>query len=117
MGKRLRQPTAVEPTVSCGDTAARDRMRSRGKERAAGCSGRAKAKALHGSTAIKYAMGNPKVPGTAAHARYQRYCVAQTVAEAQQLGALPEDLRHDRNKGYLRELKVPGRRLSGKQAE
>lgn len=51
---------------------------------------------------IAYLKDNPKIEGSSAHQRYQRYRSARTVAEAVRKGALPMDLRYDYDKGYLR---------------
>ena len=78
-----------------------------------GCSGAA---ALTARSVIQYMLPNPKVPGSSAHARYDKYCIATTLAEARALGALSKDIQFDRQKGYIHEeKKVPQRRLSSKQ--
>ena len=65
---------------------------------------------------IQYTLPNPKAPGSSAHARYDKYCIATTLAEARALGALSKDIQYDRQKGYIHEeKKVPQRRMSSKQ--
>eukprot|EP00446_Apocalathium_sp_SHHI-4_P032421 CAMPEP_0177246294 /NCGR_PEP_ID=MMETSP0367-20130122/50929_1 /TAXON_ID=447022 ORGANISM="Scrippsiella hangoei-like, Strain SHHI-4" /NCGR_SAMPLE_ID=MMETSP0367 /ASSEMBLY_ACC=CAM_ASM_000362 /LENGTH=526 /DNA_ID=CAMNT_0018698297 /DNA_START=63 /DNA_END=1640 /DNA_ORIENTATION=- len=44
---------------------------------------------------------NPKLPGSAAHKRYNKYLRARTVGEARRLGCFPIDLQYDFNWGYL----------------
>jgi len=50
---------------------------------------------------IKYAE-NPKRPGTSAHARYEKYKHAKTIAEALRCGAAKGDIDHDFKSGFLR---------------
>ncbi|CAE7288125.1 unnamed protein product, partial [Symbiodinium necroappetens] len=50
---------------------------------------------------IKYAE-NPKRPGTSAHARYEKYKHAKTIAEALKCGAAKGDIDHDFKNGFLR---------------
>lgn len=45
-------------------------------------------------------VGNPKKPGTAAHARYANYCQATTVGQAVALGMLQVDFMHDTKRNY-----------------
>eukprot|EP00929_Paragymnodinium_shiwhaense_P103413 TRINITY_DN6689_c0_g1_i2.p1 TRINITY_DN6689_c0_g1~~TRINITY_DN6689_c0_g1_i2.p1 ORF type:complete len:468 (-),score=76.91 TRINITY_DN6689_c0_g1_i2:110-1513(-) len=49
---------------------------------------------------IKYQKTNPKVPGTAAHKRYERYKFASTIADALRRGAENLDLAYDYNQGF-----------------
>ena len=72
---------------------------------------------LAAASSISFTFTNPKVPGSAAHARYDQYRVACTLAEAAALGAQSRDLQHDRAKGYLRELDPPKptRRVTSKR--
>ena len=99
------------PVVACGRT-------SGGQQPglAATSSGSSGADALTARSVIQYTLPNPKVPGSSAHARYDKYCIATTLAEARALGALSKDIQFDRQKGYIHEeKKVPQRRLSSKQ--
>lgn len=55
---------------------------------------------LYDDDKICYAP-NPKIVGSASHKLYQRYGLAQSVAEAKRLGARPIDFAFDSNWGYL----------------
>eukprot|EP00445_Apocalathium_hangoei_P018342 CAMPEP_0203891616 /NCGR_PEP_ID=MMETSP0359-20131031/34880_1 /ASSEMBLY_ACC=CAM_ASM_000338 /TAXON_ID=268821 /ORGANISM="Scrippsiella Hangoei, Strain SHTV-5" /LENGTH=526 /DNA_ID=CAMNT_0050813431 /DNA_START=101 /DNA_END=1681 /DNA_ORIENTATION=+ len=50
---------------------------------------------------VVYEQENPKLPGSAAHKRYNKYLRARTVGEARRLGCFPVDLQYDFNWGYL----------------
>ena len=52
------------------------------------------------SDGVIFQADNPKRPRTSAWNRYERYKVATTVAEARELGAKTEDLRHDTQHGF-----------------
>ncbi|CAE8722142.1 unnamed protein product, partial [Polarella glacialis] len=44
---------------------------------------------------VTFARANPKLPGSEAYKRYQKYMQAKTVAEALTKGATSADLRYD----------------------
>lgn len=56
---------------------------------------------LRSEDQVQYQQSNPKLPGCQAHARYERYKRAKTVAEARKLGAWNIDFIYDYNWGYL----------------
>eukprot|EP00931_Biecheleriopsis_adriatica_P034246 TRINITY_DN1979_c0_g1_i1.p2 TRINITY_DN1979_c0_g1~~TRINITY_DN1979_c0_g1_i1.p2 ORF type:complete len:102 (+),score=35.41 TRINITY_DN1979_c0_g1_i1:65-370(+) len=51
---------------------------------------------------IQFLVPNPKVVGSDAFKRYQKYMKAQTIGEALKLGAHAGDLQWDRSKGFLK---------------
>ena len=57
---------------------------------------------LPASTPLLWTPDNPHRPGSAVHARYERYRSATTVGEARRLGATPQDLKGDLEKGHAR---------------
>ena len=105
---------AADGAAACADAGGK-RMRMQSGGRAPRGSGRDEADPSDTRPYISYRLPNPKAPGSAAHARYNKYCVASTIAEAQALGALPKDVQHDRQKGYLQMGRRLLRRLSRKQ--
>jgi len=52
-------------------------------------------------TKIEYIDRNPKRKGSKAHARFQKYMTAKTVAKFLELGGLKADLRYDSEKGFV----------------
>ncbi len=63
---------------------------------------RAPRRGLPAATPITFQPDNPHRGGTAAYARYDLYKGAQSVGEARELGATPQDLKADLAKGYAR---------------
>jgi len=51
---------------------------------------------------LKYEAVNPKLRGSAAHKRYEKYKKATTLAQARKLGSMPIDFCYDYNQGFLR---------------
>ena len=51
---------------------------------------------------ISYQKENPKKPGSAAHARYEKYKKANTLKRAMELGAFRGDLIFDGDRGYMK---------------
>lgn len=49
---------------------------------------------------------NPKVEGSAAHGRYERYKKARTLQKARDLGAQQVDIVNDFQHGYLKRRRV-----------
>ena len=58
------------------------------------------ARKVTGETVIVYAA-NPKRKGSKAHARYEEYQVASTIASALELGATKADLKYDAEHQFL----------------
>ena len=63
---------------------------------------------IHSAAKITFKVeGNPKLPDSAAHARYERYMKAATVQEYFKLGGTKGDLQHDHQHGFLSIEGVP----------
>lgn len=50
---------------------------------------------------VTFRKDNPKRSGSAAHARYERYKIAESTEQALQLGARAADIPYDKKKGFL----------------
>ena len=55
--------------------------------------------------AIEFLQENPKRVDSLPWQRYEKYKVAKTWQEAKDLGAYEGDLKHDRHRGYLQEIR------------
>lgn len=99
-GYGIRFPTAsaVNKMLSAKRFASKVIQKSLAKERSLG---RSLGPHLVGVDRVKFCAANPKQPGCQAHARFERYRTAATVAEALALGCLKLDLCYDYECGYM----------------
>ena len=61
---------------------------------------------------VTWQQRNPKRFETASHARYERYKISKTVADARAAGMRGADLQHDMTNGFVSVVVPPRRKLS-----
>jgi hypothetical protein len=61
---------------------------------------------------VTWQQRNPKRSETASHARYERYKISKTVADARAAGMRGIDLQHDMANGFVSVVVPPRRKLS-----